>query len=303
MVIYSIALGKSPIQFLYWDARDQALRRVIFGKVVPKLWTSGTGERLKALITTSRTGTTVALDDGNGSVRVKSKGRGEIDINLSRLACGPANFFSCILTKDPKSDSDLVAQTALLYKNDLVTSFSLKERCKATGLSIKGDYALVFPLRGIPNWAMGGTCRGMRLLLPKDIDLEIKRICFIQDETIMPQIDLMHSEIDPDLGIMRLSKGGREKQSVRYDASSLTGCGQVALDVLAAGESFVSLNDYQIDESPLVSLRASGSHGKLTVSRSVFSMPGLYKARLRALGANAKQLGVCGDHFLVSVDP
>ena len=52
----------------------------------------------------------------------------------------------------------------------------------------------------------------------------------------------------------------------------------------------------------LFSVSAYGSSGELKIRRSFFPSKGFYKGRLKALGKHGEQVGLCGDHFPISID-
>ncbi len=142
---------------------------------------------------------------------------------------------------------------------------------------------------------MGGKCHGLRLFLPQHCNIRLIAISVPEAKNIIPTIK--------GSALIHLSDVCNHT-FVHYDGRSINGCAQVALEVVGPNKDFEKLYSSDPDKNVLFNIRAYNDCGALKLWRSFFidSGKGFYRARLRAFDKNGKQVGLCGDHFLIFID-
>ncbi len=305
----SITKGLAPIRFFYWDAINRTLKPVKLpaqGSSFPKSWQ---GEQLQLIVQPKRDHSSFSDWRSDGSLNIISMHRPALEINLSGLPCWNTDFIAMKVKLSHTDKKFFSPGCDLFYTNDLIDKFFFRESTHASLLCRNEPQELIFPLRGLVDWSMGGKCKQLRLVLPAHTDVEISEIFIPQTETILP---LLTTKVEngqvpqANLGLMHLNRV-EKSQLIRYDASKVNGCHHLSLEVIKPNTFFGALNPQNDDSAPvseqsLTTIPLSGLIGNLPIRRSDFPIAGIYKARLHALDRQGKQVGVSSDHILLSVE-
>ena len=140
-------------------------------------------------------------------------------------------------------------QFDLRFLNNIGPNYSWKEYNSWIVFSHAGviptgkEQNLIFPLRGIPDWSMGGKCHGIKLFLPPRCDIRLISISLPEANTIIPIIK--------NPSVIKLNRVCDE-QIVHYDASHIKDCAQIVLEVVGPNEDFETL--YQTCQPKIFSL-------------------------------------------------
>ena len=158
---------------------------------------------------------------------------------------------------------------------------------------------VIFPLRNLPAWTMGGKCRDFRIVLPSDSVIDINKVWIPEIRNMMPLVTIKTADDLPD----RIKLGGiGSEQTVCFDARSVAGCKQVIMEIIP-NKKFSSFRCLQSMKSILyLSKTVSANQGQITLRRRDFPLyKDVYRVRLRALDADGNQVGFPSDIFFVSV--
>jgi hypothetical protein len=298
-----IASHKSSVRFLFWDGKSQELKPADVILNAADLPHSFAGKELYSLMHVEP-GSATKLDlEPNGSIHVVAGKGAALAIKLPKLPCWPIDFLEVTAQANGEQVKNLASRVDLLYANDIVNDTfkdrSPRQRCHAVVNQSHGKISWLFPLHAVASWVFGGKCAGVKLLMPRGLDVRIETVSIVGAQTVLPQLDV--ADCQQDTGIVRLNSNyGR---AIRYDASTLKGCSQVSLEVLSPGANFPSLNSNQPASAPLFIKQMPQPSGTFNLEKAAFQFSGLYKARIRAFDIAGNQVGVSSDHILIWVEP
>lgn len=308
----SINTGEGKIYFLYWDDKEQKLKPTIPYCSIPismifpitnykKTWQ---GKELKAIIHNETT-SPGKVEWENESIHLVSDSRSSLEINLAEFPCWPIDFVSFEIAIGSQPDNKSTLDYELHFLNNIVPDYSLNEYCSPNTFSrVKiipngKEQKLIFPLRNFPDWALGDKCRGLKLVLPPHSDIKLLSMSLPEANTIIPIVS--------GSSLIKLNQSSNN-HLIHYDASHITGCIQVALEVIGPyklpdqNKDFETPYSNQPDPNVAFSIPASSPSGMLKILHASFPGKGTYKARLRALNKNGEQVGLCGDHFFINIE-
>lgn len=189
----------------------------------------------------------------------------------------------------------------LFYANTTDSQFQLKRRSHAEDEEPKTRHSLVFPLRGLPDWALGGRAVKFLLKLPDKSAASIISANAIASQTIMPSLSFANSGYHGSKGYLHL--GGKERtQTLSVDYSGIKDAVGAKAEITRANLLFEEQNCTSESKVQGMVLEFPNS-GQLTLSREQFATPGIYELRAWAKNAQGQSLGVCSDHIVIAVDP
>jgi len=242
-----------------------------------------------------------AQDDG---VQIKTnaqKGRRPavmLDFN-DKLPCFTTDFIAIdIQMPSPPADDK---GFDLLYKNDINGQFNLIHRAHASFIAQDKPQKLIFPLRSLPEWALGGTSSQLQFYLPLKAEFKILGIEVIPAQRLMPSIDFKNSGFLGTKGFLHLGKN-KQNGSVIYDLRQVKDGSGAVFELTRPNLLFASQNDKEKCNVLAKEIKVSGTTGSVTLDRKDFPSLGIYELRAWAVDKDGNRLGVAGDHIVISVD-
>lgn len=228
-------------------------------------------------------------------------GKPELIIDLGKKACFDVDFIKLAIS-DLGSDPALLQQEGadLLYTNDLKREFNLPDRTHADFRENEKEQNVVLPLRSLPEWALGGDSKKLKLRLPRGSRLRINSLSVIPAEEAIPRVDFENSGFFGSKGFIHLGDDNRSEK-LTATSSKLDGAAGVVLEITRPNLCFEFQNTIRPSNVTMVELPFDSS-GELVIERKQFPALGMYEARPWAVDKNGKKLGICGDHIVISVD-
>lgn len=304
----SLAKVSGNVKIFRWDGREKSFIPVaIPAAETPGVVTRWTTHELKNVLAPQQTGNVDFrwLEDGNleATGGIGLSGRPQIHLKLNQRSCWSTDFLAIGITAGaapgPGGQSVTPVGADLLYANDLHPDTDLRLRFHAP--VPEGDGTLLFPLRSSPEWALGGNCRDLELLLPDRGRVVIKSVELIDYTTVAPQIRFVDSGFLGTRGFLHLSNGAREK-AVELDARRVPGAHGIELEITRPNLTFESQNSGEPSRVVMRRVKNDTTVGTLILKRSDFPSTGLYEARPRAVDVHGSPVGVAGDHIVISID-
>jgi hypothetical protein len=269
-----------------------------------ELYPSWRAQNLKAVLKTDPAYPAGLKWQEDGSLKASGgqgpKDRPQILIDLNGFPCWKVDFVAVKLSVESQSGSpEANAGCDLLYANDLNPAFELRRRLHMP--VSPGDNMLIFPLRGLPEWALGGDCRALKLLLPLRSTVSLKSVSLLSPESIMPRLSFPNSGYLGSKGFVHLSPQS-PAQELKFDSSAVPGAARLTLELTRPNLTFESQNSSAPSQVLLKRLDCNTTAGTMLLKREQFPAAGIYEIRLRALDRYGSPVGVAGDHIVISVD-
>jgi hypothetical protein len=224
--------------------------------------------------------------------------RGQLyDVIVPSLPCWALEFVRVDLT----TATPELLSADLFYANTADSQFQWKRRSHAQDSAATTHHVLVFPLRGLPDWSLGGRAVKFCLSLPEKSQVKIEAVHAIPRQDIMPSLSFANSGYHGSKGYLHL--GGKEpEQSVSVDFSGIAGAVGARAEITRANLLFEEQNC--TGESKVQGMMLDFSpQGQLTLSKKQFPTPGIYELRAWAKNSLGESQGVCSDHIVIAVDP
>lgn len=240
-------------------------------------------------------------------------GRPEIELDVAALGlpCFTTEFVTCdlTLTGEAKIDPAYKKEGAdLLYTSDLTQQFELRKRTHTSMPDeIKdGKITLHFPLRGLPEWALGGKARGFILKLPHNFKGTLDAVRLTSAATLIPAIDFANSGYLGSKGYMHLTDRA-PVQKLAFDVSGIAGATGVDVEISRNNLLFEEQNCAALSRVADPPYRIEGVRGVVPLDKSVLKKVGIYEVRLwpvlsKSASGTQGQRGIASDHIVVAVD-
>jgi hypothetical protein len=288
------------ISCLYWDSQSESLKPVCFYSMPansPKSWK---GEQLRKVVQVDGKEvnlTSEFLWERNDVLHIISKRPSLVTVNLAGFPCWAIDFIKFKLIVTPCSKP--LRPVALRFLNDTTPSYSHRDFrswnaiLHAEARPDGKEQDVIFPLRNMPQWALGGRCHGLKLILPANSDIRLIAVSIPEAKTVIP-LATASAEI-------RLTNE-HNNQTINFDASHVNDCDHIVLEVVGPGQDFEKLYADKPESKAVFEISARQKKGVLAINRELFPENGQYKARMRALDKNGHQVGLAGDHFIIHVE-
>jgi hypothetical protein len=315
--------NRAKVNIFRWDSSGKTFRKVDLDAVehYPQTETqSFTGSELTSVLTPSNPDTCTFNWRGDGSLEVqgndKKLGRPEVRFEPGVTPCFALEFVSVTMRPLDNADKTINPQASekaanyatkegadLLYTNDLVNKFELKCRTH-TGISepdANGEVELVFPLRSLPEWSLGGKCHELMLRLPHMSHYAIYKVEIVPASEIVPKISFANCGYLGTKGFLHISQG-EPTQKVDFDVSTIYGATGVFVESTRTNLLFEEQNGDTLSNIDRSLDIEEGLKGKITLNRKDFPGPGIYQLRLFAKDKNGDRIGQASDHIVIAVD-
>jgi hypothetical protein len=189
----------------------------------------------------------------------------------------------------------------LLYANDGNPEFKLARRTHTDIAPSTGKQQLLFVLRSLPEWGLGGNHPRFKLLLPPHSRVRITRISVLPSTQLMPVVDFANSGYLGTKGYLHLTPA-LARQDILVDASAIPGAVSTLLEVTRPNMFFEEQNS-RTQSKIQGKIMPAPLKGTVKLDRKDFGTDGLYELRVWAVDSNGNTLAVASDHIAVSVDP
>ena len=273
------------------------------------------GKDLTSVLTPSNPDTCTFAWRADGALEVlgnpKKLGRPEVRFEPSLTPCFSLEFVRVSMRPlDASADKEAQVYAEkegadLLYTNDLVQKFELKCRTHTniTEPNASGEIELVFPLRSLPEWSLGGKCHELMLRLPHLSHYAIDKVEIVPAVALIPKVSFANCGYLGSKGFLHIS-ASQPRQSIDFDVSTMDGATGVMVETTRTNLLFEEQNGNTLSSvaRSLALEIEEGLKGQIHLTREAFSSPGIYQIRLFAKDKNGRRMGQASDHIVVSVD-
>ncbi|MBS1995181.1 MAG: hypothetical protein JSS86_02680 [Cyanobacteria bacterium SZAS LIN-2] len=313
--------NRAKVKIFRWDTEDKSFHKVDLDAIeqYPQDKTlTFEGKDLTTALTPSNPDSCSFNWRGEAALEVqgndKKLGRPEVRFEPGILPCFALEFVRVTMHRldsdktDPavleKAKAYLEKEGAdLLYTNDLVNKFELKCRTHTTinEADDKGLITLIFPLRSLPEWSLGGRCHDLLLRLPHCSHYSIDKVEIVPATQLIPSLTFANCGYLGSKGFLHLSKA-EPKQILDYDVSTIPGAGGVMVETTRTNLLFEEQNGNTLSKIARSLEMEEGAKGHIELKREDFPSPGIYQIRLFAKDKNSERIGQASDHVVVAVD-
>ncbi len=302
----SISQHRDSIKVARWNQEHETFEEVVIPKFTD-LTESGTrqwsGKALEQ-VSYGAGGTKIADVPGSGiTIHTDNiRSRPTLLIKPANLPCFNADFLQITIegiqvrgpVKHPGSD--------LVYTNDLLPETDFQNRVHSNLELVDKPQTVLFPLRALPDFALGGTTHAFRILFPEASKVTVQSIELVPAHQIMPLINFPNSDYLGSKGFLHLGKDKLECK-ISYDASGVANAQSIIFEVTRPNLLFSSQNTAEPSTVLMSELKGEGkSTGSVTLERKNFPALGLYEGRAWAIDKNGTRIGIAGDHIVIAVD-
>lgn len=298
----SIRKNREKIKCFYWDSCSRTIKPATLTESFNSIQT-WRGNDLKRILKIDPSGGQALITEepsGNFRVRVSgsaSNGAG-IQFFPNNLPCWSTDFVAIKLRVNNLEPQPSQNGLYLQYANDINTAFSMSNFTRAP-VSLTGEQQeIIFPLRYLPEWSFGGSCRGLELNLPAKSDIIIEDLSVKPADLIIPKLSFEHSQYLESRGTLHLNVH-KPKEILTYNAQP--GARGLLLEVSPPNTSFEYVNCKDKTVLLMRSTKLAGIHGQYELKTDDFPRNGIYQLRLRAVDGTGKPIGLAGDHIEVLV--
>ena len=232
-----------------------------------------------------------------------------LELDLQGIPCWNIDFLALRVQFSQLKNLGIFQGAGLFFTNDISRAYSKEyfrdyfvlDSCRALIKPTSQEQEIIFPLRNLPAWSMGGKCRSIRIVFPTDCNIKIKEVAIPESQTMMPTVYIQPAS-NSDQGKLTLNKTSNI-QLIKYDARRLD-CDQIVLEVAQASKFFDLQNSKDVDKFTFIKKESRNLNGQFTINLTDFhSKQATYRARLRALDKAGKQVGFPSGSFFIYVDP
>ena len=297
---------KQPIDLLYWDCRRQRLKPVM-SPLQNETTLCWQGERLKRILTVPifhHFSEPQARWLNNNTLEVISNYRRSkctiLEFDLQETPCWNIDFLVLKLQLNKLENFDK-CNAEVFFTNDIVQKYSKEyfaeyfdyRYCNVLVKDSDKEQEIIFPLRNLPAWTMGGRCHNIRIVLPNNCILKVKALSIIKAATLMPIIKL---QLPPNTPIGKIILGKQHTtHQILYNAQPISRCNQVLLEAIELPDC-ASANNKKVMLTKII----PGSKGSFVLQATDFPQRNAtYSVTLKALDKTGSQIGFPSDHFFV----
>jgi hypothetical protein len=302
----SISQHRDSIKVARWNQEHETFEEVVIPKFTD-LTESGTRQWTgKALEQVSYgTGETKIVDTSGSGITIHTdniRSRPTLLIKPANLPCFNTDFLQITVkgiqvrgpVKHPGAD--------LVFTNDLLPETDFQNRVHSNLELVDKAQTVLFPLRALPDFALGGTTHAFRILFPEASKVTVQSIELVPAHQIMPSINFPNSDYLGSKGFLHLGKDKLECK-ISYDASGVANAQSIIFEVTRPNLLFSSQNTAEPSTVLMSELHGNEkSTGSVTLERKNFPALGLYEGRAWAIDKNGTRIGIAGDHIVIAVD-
>lgn len=225
-----------------------------------------------------------------------------IELESANITCFALNFVAIDLVLLPGLKQPVRAD--LFFKNENypdVKQDSENKRAAHAVLSNKpGRKRLIFSLRAIPEFALGGKLKGLLFKAPAMNLIKVKGVEILEADDLIAGIDFENSGYLGSKGFLHLSSKS-PAGIIKFDGSKVA-CGDSCLiEINRPNKMFQALNCQSLEPGAFQTLPVD-LRGQLSLKKKNFPTQGFYLVRVRCLDSKKEPVGLAGDHIVVAVD-
>lgn len=234
-----------------------------------------------------------------------NKGRPEVLLNFDKRNSFDIEFVAVKvrdLDTTGASAANLATEGAdLLYTNDVSPEFDLPNRTHSDFLPGQKEQTLIFPLRSLPEWSLGGQSHELILKFPRNSQLAIDSIEIVKPEKLMPKLSFENSGFLGTKGYLHLSNKDNHV-TLKVDATKVPSAASVEAEITRTNLLFETQNSFTPSKVTMKEILKGTVSGDIELKRDMFPATGMYELRAWAVDKDGKRIGVAGDHICVSID-
>ena len=297
----SIAENNKQILIYRWDAGQGKFLKVEIAAAQNDSVETWTGERLKQIIELPTQKSKPELTwTSRGPQLTTGSGSGEVELNFGAQPCFNTDYIIVKAHVDQPPSTELGID--LLYSNDMYPDFELRRRAHTSIKPEMKDQTLIFGLRGLPEWSLGGNTRKFRLLIPPSTKVQIDAIEMAPARFVTPKISFANSGYLGTKGYLHIGPDKLE-QEVEVDIRSVPNAKTYELEITRANLLFESQNGQSQSKVMWKLLKSNTGKGTSALQYKEFKSPGIYEIRAWALDEHGTICGAASDHIVLSVAP
>ncbi len=298
----AVVRNHKQIKVLYWDSQIEVLKPVTFPANDYKFARRWQSINLRQIIRIPSSPQNHRLEMhwlSDGTLELLSKDKmntfAVVELDLAGLPCLYVDFLALKVQLLQTKPHGFLGDAELLFTNDIAKEYSKQYttfyNCHSRMTYVADEQNIIFPLRGIPAWSMGGRSNGIRISLPIERGIKVKEILIPDMKQLIPCVYLQSLSNDPP-GQIRLDCK-QPVQYVHYDVLSIKGRKQVMLEVVPVDTFFGAQNDPQkVKREMCLRKTATVGSGQFIINRSEFPhTKAVYRARFRVLDQAGNQIG------------
>lgn len=298
----SIRDSRNEIGIYKWNSQSKSFSKVVLEPKAEDKVQEIAGAGLKNCVSLPPDSKAIiAAGDLSGLLVQNSDKKAQyVEIDLAKgKACFDSDFVSLRMTLPAPALPDTGAD--LLYSNDMYPDFELKRRAHADFEAGRTEQHLLFPLRGLPEWSLGGRIRAFRLLIPPGASYKLESFASAQADGVIPSIYVPNSGYLGSKGYLHLSPK-ESSLTLEADASKISGASSIALELTRTNLLFEEQNTKKRSKVAQDFLVYPEARKTITLEHKQFAGPGLYELRAFALDKNGKIISPSSDHMVLSVE-
>lgn len=302
----SISESSDKLHIYRWDTNQKKLEAVDVSPTteaaVSKVWS---GKELQAIASVPEQKSKPELSsnpDGSLHIVTKSTQPEFVELNLGKSSCFNCDFIEVKLKLAQSAGAETGAD--ILYTNDLFPEFELRRRTRAHFVAGQKEQRIIFALRGLPEWSLGGNTHPFRLMFPSATDATIESVSILTKDKVMPLVSFENSGYFGSKGFIHLSAKGKPC-TLKVDVSSIPEATQYAAEITRTNLLFEEQNPQvrsKVADGWYIKNEKSGQFTLELSKFPEFKSVGLYEIRFFPLDAAGKICGSASDHLAISVD-
>ena len=299
----SIAKNRDSIKIERWNQKSQKFVDVNIPKASDintgsQLWR---GENLQKIVY-GESGTKLVTTAGGVMLQDDNpRARPTVSIKPGNVPCFNSDFVQLTFANTQGSGKIRHPGADLVFTNDLVPETDFHNRVHTDFDLSAQTQTVLFPLRSLPEWCLGGATHAYRILLPEGTKTTLTSVELVPAPRIMPLIGSDNSHYLGSKGFLHL---GKDKQTceIRYDTSGVPGANSIVFEITRPNLLFAEQNTSEKSSVVMTELKSDSVRGSITLERKNFPSLGLYEGRAWAIDKNGTRIGVSGDHIVIAVD-
>jgi hypothetical protein len=297
----SIAENNKEILIYRWENENKKFQKVEISKPSDDSFKSWSGAQLREILSVPEQKFKPSLNfAGQNPELSSSQNSGEIEIDFGSLACFSTEYVILKATLDRPAEAETGLD--LLYSNDMYPTFELRRRAHATYKKGEQKQTLIFGLRGLPEWSLGGNTHKFRLLVPPGCKFQINSLEVAAPGFVTPLISFSNSGYLGTKGYLHLGPDKLEQQ-LNVSVRQIPQARSYELEITRANLLFESQNGQTRSKVGWKLIKGDSKEGQTTLRFNDFRTPGIYEIRAWALDEHGTVCGAASDHIVLSVDP
>ena len=240
------------------------------------------------------------LDGSMTSTAVQQDGVqfGLVDLCPPGIDCWNVDVLQFTVNVSHVGTVDQFHMVKLRYQNEGQNTFDEESEVANMMVPAVGLQKVIFPLRGNPNWWLGGLCRRLRLAFPPGWKGEVVGLQTLDPQRLIPQIDFVEKSRRHNLGPIVLTKDYRICP-ISFDVSHIKDANSAVVEITPSNVFFEVPNSPSPNSVIGKQVPLRSTRGTFNIDSKNFSGPGIYELRIRALNKNGNGLGLSSDHLPV----